>query len=121
MNERRAALEAKEEQLKAKKLATAAAVRAWKEESTYVKQQRDEDYRSRVKQEFYQKVQDQQSIYSNNAEEIQYLEHEEKAMVEKLNQTRQSAMSAQARPGRNMRMSQSIQSPSPYKPMGKDA
>ena len=37
MNERRAALEAKEEQLKAKKLATAAAVRAWKEESTYVK------------------------------------------------------------------------------------
>lgn len=42
-------------------------------------------------------------------------------MVEKLNQTRQSAMSAQARPGRNMRVSQSIQSPSPYKPMGKDA
>ena len=56
--QRKADLEAKEAQIRAKKLATAASVKAWKNESKKTQIDRDEKYRTQKKQDFLRRVGD---------------------------------------------------------------
>ena len=54
------------------------------------------EYREQVRESFLQQMEDQEQMYEDNMQQCSRLEHEERVMVEKLNQTRMSALSAQS-------------------------
>ena len=60
------------------------------------KVQQEEAYKRQVEERFQKKLADRDSQFSDNQHKIYQLENEEKLMVEKLNQTRQSYLSAQS-------------------------
>jgi hypothetical protein len=60
------------------------------------KEQQELAYKKHIKESYLNQMNKQDSEYSTNLAELAELERQEKAMVDKLNQTRMSAMSVKS-------------------------